>query len=127
MKMAPVPSVARGSPQHAVARSQIPIKGRAVNASAIFPDMVVAPGSLFSRWMIVGPPGGSFRLVARDGEERIPYMESDWVTYYADMADHLLRGTPVPVSAEDGRRVIAVLETAGRSAQTHRSEPVPYP
>jgi len=76
---------------------------------------------------VIGPSGGSFRLVTAAGEEQVPYLESDWVTYYADFANHLLHGTPVPVSGEDGRRVITVLETAERSARSGRSEPVPFP
>jgi predicted dehydrogenase len=75
---------------------------------------------------LIGPSGGSFRLVTPQGEETIPYKESDWVTYYADLADHLLAGAPVPVSGEDGRRVIAVLETAERSARSGHSEAVPF-
>jgi len=74
-----------------------------------------------------GPSGGSFRLRTAEGEREVPYEESDWATYYADLADHLLRGDPVPVSGEEGRRVIAVLETAEKSARSGRSEPVPYP
>ena len=74
-----------------------------------------------------GPSGGSLRLRTADGEREVPYRESDWATYYADLADHLLRGAPVPVSGEDGRRVIAVLETAEISARTGRSEPVAFP
>ena len=74
-----------------------------------------------------GPPGGSLRLRTADGERAVPYLESDWGTYYADLADHLLRGAPVPVSGADGRRVIGVLETAEKSARSGRSEPVPYP
>ena len=75
---------------------------------------------------ITGPSGGSFRMVTDAGEAQVPYLESDWVTYYHDMADHLLRGVPVPVSAEDGRRVIAVLETAEKSSRTGRSETPPH-
>ena len=75
----------------------------------------------------VGPSGGSFRMVTEEGERQVAYKESDWVTYYADMAEHLLRGGEVPVSGEDGRRVIAVLETAEKSARSGRSEDVPYP
>jgi len=73
-----------------------------------------------------GPSGGSFRLRTAEGEREVPYSESDWATYYGDLADHLLRGGPVPVSGEDGRRVIAVLETAERSARSGRSEEPPY-
>ncbi|MFH1566378.1 MAG: Gfo/Idh/MocA family oxidoreductase [Gemmatimonadota bacterium] len=74
-----------------------------------------------------GPPGGSFRLRTAEGERDVPYADSDWATYYADLAGHLLGGAPVPVSAADGRRVIAVLETAEKSSRSGRSEPVPYP
>jgi len=74
-----------------------------------------------------GPPGGSFLLRTDEGERLVPYLESDWATYYRDLADHLLRGAPVPVSGEDGRRVIAVLQTAEKSAASGRSEDVPYP
>ncbi|MFC1452013.1 Gfo/Idh/MocA family protein [Verrucomicrobiota bacterium] len=74
-----------------------------------------------------GPSGGSFLLRTAKGESEIPYLESDWATYYADLANHLLRGGPVPVSGEDGRRVIAVLQTAEKSAASGHSEPVPYP
>lgn len=74
----------------------------------------------------VARSNGSLRLVTlRDGkrEERtVPYDPSDWMTYYTDMARHLLDGAPVPVSGEDGRRVIAVLEAAKRSARSGKSE-----
>jgi len=75
---------------------------------------------------LIGPSGGSFRLYTAKGEEEVRYKESDWVTYYADMADHLLRGAPVPVSGEDGRRVITVLQTAEKSSRGGHSEDVPY-
>jgi predicted dehydrogenase len=74
-----------------------------------------------------GPPGGSFRVRTAAGEREQPYLESDWATYYAELADHLLRGAPVPVSGEDGRRVITVLQTAEKSSASGRSEPVPFP
>lgn len=75
---------------------------------------------------LIGPPGGSFKVITAEGEQKIKYKESDWVTYYLDMANHLLRGAPVPVSGEDGRRVISVLETAERSTRSGRSQDVPY-
>jgi hypothetical protein len=40
--MTPEPSAARGSPQHAPARNQMPSSGSGVNASASFPDMSVS-------------------------------------------------------------------------------------
>lgn len=78
----------------------------------------------------VGHSKGSFRMVTeKEGrvvEENVPYKPSDWIQYYTDVADHLHRGKPVPVSGEAGRRVIAVLETAQKSAQSGRTEAVPY-
>jgi predicted dehydrogenase len=76
---------------------------------------------------IVGPPGGSFAIINGEGRREVPYMESDWVTHYMEMADHLLRGGPVPVSGEDGRRVITVLETAEKSSKEGRSLTPEYP
>lgn len=73
-----------------------------------------------------GPPGGSFRVCTAAGEREQPYLESDWATYYAELADHLLRGAPVPVSGTDGRRVITVLQTAEASSRSGHSEPVPF-
>lgn len=75
---------------------------------------------------LIGPPGGSFRMHTSEGEREVRYKESDSITFYMDMATHLKRGTPVPVSGEDGRRVIAVLETAEKSAKSGHSENVPY-
>ena len=74
-----------------------------------------------------GPSGGSLTLRTPDGEQAVPYKDSDWATYYQDLADHLLRGATVPVSAEHGRRVIAVLQTAEKSSASGHSESVPYP
>jgi predicted dehydrogenase len=74
-----------------------------------------------------GPSGGRLTLRTEAGEQVVPYRESDWATYYQDLANHLRRGGPVPVSAEDGRRVITVLQMAEQSAWSQRSEPVPYP
>jgi predicted dehydrogenase len=75
---------------------------------------------------IVGPSGGQLRMVSMaDGEWKdsiVPYMESDWVIYYSDLANHLLQGTPVPVSAEQGRRVIGVLELTEISSRSGHSE-----
>lgn len=79
---------------------------------------------------IAGPSGGSFQMVRIDGGERrtieIPYCESDWLTYYLDVAAHLLHGGPVPVTGEDGRRTIAVFEAAERSSTNGTTEPVAH-
>ena len=73
-----------------------------------------------------GPSGGSFIIVTGKGREKVKYRKSDWIAYYADMANHLKRDAPVPVSAEQGRRVIAVLEAAEKSAHSGRSEGIQY-
>ncbi len=78
------------------------------------------------------PPQGSVKLIRiserghRREEMEVPNLDNDWDTYWRDLADHLLRGAPVPVSGHDGRRTIAVFETAERSSQSGRTEPVPY-
>jgi len=79
---------------------------------------------------IAGPSGGGFELVTIANGQRtrttVPYRDSDWLTYYVEIADHLLRGAPVPVTGEDGRRTIAVFEAAERSARSGHTEPVAY-
>jgi predicted dehydrogenase len=80
---------------------------------------------------LVGHSSGSLKLVTRQADgfatQQVPYEPSDWVQYYRDIAVHLLRGGPVPVSGEDGRRTITVMETAERSALVGESLPVSYP
>ena len=82
--------------------------------------------------VISTPPQGSLKLIRvsdrgrRREEQEIPNLANDWNTYWDDLADHLLRGEPVPVSGNDGRRTIAVFETAEKSSQTGVTEPVPY-
>ncbi len=79
---------------------------------------------------IHGPSGGSFTLVTCNGEgrheEQVPYLESDWDQYWQDIADHLLRGGPIPVSGEFGRRVIGVFEAAEKSSQSGQTELVAF-
>jgi len=71
---------------------------------------------------------GTLLLIhVRDGElveEEVRYLPSTWGEYYADIAAHLLRGGPIPVAAQAGRRVIALLEAAEKSAQERREIPV---
>jgi predicted dehydrogenase len=75
---------------------------------------------------LVAHSKGSLTLVTMEKggrqEKAVPYEPSDWVTYYSDMAKHLLEGAAVPVSAKAGRRVIAVLEAAKRSAASGLTE-----
>ncbi len=77
-----------------------------------------------------GPSGGSFQLVTIENDQRkestVPYKQSDWHTYYIDISKHLLQGAPVPVSGEEGRRVIAVFESAERSSKSGVTEKVEF-
>jgi predicted dehydrogenase len=79
---------------------------------------------------ITGPSAGSFQMTTiQDGQHKktsVPYKDSDWLTYYIKVAEHLLQGGPVPVTGEDGRRTIAVFEAAERSSRTGKTEPVEY-
>ena len=65
--------------------------------------------------------------IGENGERKetiVPYKESDWLTYYIEIAEHLLHGGPVPVTGEDGRRVIQVLESAERSSKIGHTVPI---
>jgi predicted dehydrogenase len=50
-------------------------------------------------------------------EGNIPFKKGEWNTYYKNIADHLLRGKELVVKPEEARRVIAVIELAGKSAE----------
>ena len=56
----------------------------------------------------------------------VPHKESPWGAYYKDIADHLVRGKPLAVTAESARRVIAVMDCAERSWKSGKAVPVPY-
>jgi len=79
---------------------------------------------------ISGPSGGSLTLVTigDDGrkEEQVPYLDCDWPTYWQAVADHILRGGPVPVTGEFGRRVIGVFEAAEKSSASGQTEQVAF-
>ena len=79
---------------------------------------------------ITGPSGGSLTLTQRIGGQtkttQVPYLDSDWVNYWHDMAAHVLDGGPAPVSGEEGRRTIAVFEAAEKSAASGQTEPVAF-
>ncbi|MBM3236397.1 Gfo/Idh/MocA family oxidoreductase [Candidatus Poribacteria bacterium] len=89
-----------------------------------------AGGSKGYQEEIIGPSGGSFQMITIENGKRqettVPYKDSDWLTYYIEVAEHLMRGGPVPVTGEDGRRTITVLETAERSTKSGKTEPVEY-
>ncbi len=89
------------------------------------------------KWRILGTLGaledlgeGQLRVVTykhgRSMDSRIPYMKSDWHAYYRNIADHLTLDEPLAVTPESGRRVISVLDTAGKSAHAQKAlKPAP--
>ena len=89
------------------------------------------------KWRILGTLGG---LTASWGdtvdvtsyasgvkfEGKVPAKPTYGCTeYYRNVADHLLLGEPLAVTAEQGREVIAVIETAERSSALGHSLPLP--
>lgn len=57
-------------------------------------------------------------------ETKIPFLDSPSVSYYRNIADHLLHGADLIVKPEQTRRVIAILEAAGQSSEQNRELPV---
>ncbi len=89
-----------------------------------------AGGNVGYQLQVSGPSGGELTLVTVGDEGRkeqqVAYLDSDWHNYWQGVADHLLRGAPVPVSGEFGRRVIGVLEAAEKSSASGQTEQVPF-
>jgi predicted dehydrogenase len=56
------------------------------------------------------------RLVAGDAEEAVPTERGAYEAFYASLVAAVRDGAPPPVSAEDGVRVVEILEAARRSA-----------
>lgn len=87
-----------------------------------------------NRWRILGTLGGlldlgdgKFQVVShRDGIAMIAevaYMESDWEAYHRNVVDHLMFDEPLEVTPESARRVIGVIEQAGKSSRTGHALP----
>jgi predicted dehydrogenase len=77
------------------------------------------------RWLIRGEKGAfvmpdwhTAKLVSAEGEEEVPVEPSDWHAIYADVADHLTKGTPLAVQARDVRTAMQVIDAAFESATT---------
>jgi predicted dehydrogenase len=56
----------------------------------------------------------------------VKYRKSDWPAFYANIAAHLLDGAALEITPESARRVVAVIETAEKSALSGQAEPVPF-
>ncbi len=53
-------------------------------------------------------------------EGRVPTLRGAWDSYYAGIAAHLIQGAPLPVTAEQAREVVRVLDAAVASHREHR-------
>jgi scyllo-inositol 2-dehydrogenase (NADP+) len=58
-------------------------------------------------------------------ESRRPTVHASWDSYYANIADHLLDGAPLAVTAEQARVVVRILSAAVQSSDEHRTIPAP--
>ncbi len=88
------------------------------------------------KWYVLGTRGA----IVGDGEkftvttrvkDRLAEFEAGiggWAgsAYYEALADHFTKGAPNPVTPESARRVIAVLELAGKSSKTGKEQTVPH-
>jgi scyllo-inositol 2-dehydrogenase (NADP+) len=54
-------------------------------------------------------------------ETRMQTIRGDWKQFYRNVADHLIEGKELAVKPEEARRVVAVAETALKSASEQRS------
>jgi len=89
------------------------------------------------RWRVLGTKGGltlgpSNTLKVRtlvkghQADISVKCQDTRWPDYYHNIADHLLDGKPLLVRPEESRRVIGVIEAAGRSATTGKPAKVPH-
>lgn len=90
------------------------------------------------RWWFLGEKGaivdrggyfeitGPFEANGHKAVLQVPYKgNSEWQTYYANIAGHLLNGEELGVKPEQARRIIAVLEGAERAHEAGHSLPLP--
>ena len=88
------------------------------------------------KWYVLGTKGaivdngGEFAVYSRVKGRTVTfnaaYEESRWLDYYRQMADHLSKGEPVPVTPQSARRAIAVIELAEKASNTGKEQRVPY-
>ena len=90
------------------------------------------------RWWVLGTKGaivdrgghfevrGDFKAEGHGATLRVPYRgDSQWQTYYANIAGHLTRGEELMVKPEQARRVIAIMEAAEVSSREGHSVSLP--
>ncbi|MEX0655649.1 MAG: DUF4350 domain-containing protein [Phycisphaeraceae bacterium] len=89
-------------------------------------------------WRILGTrggltndgPGGEITMVKHDAairrESKLAAWPSQWDNYYQNVANHLIMGEPLVVTARQARRVIGVLHLAEQSSH-EGGKPLPLP
>jgi scyllo-inositol 2-dehydrogenase (NADP+) len=89
------------------------------------------------KWRVLGDKGGVLAgpdhwLVNTEingiacSEMKIPFKQGEQSKYYQNIADHLLKGEELIVTAHDARRVIAIMESAEKSAKSGKPAKVPF-
>ena len=88
------------------------------------------------RWKLLGSHGaivstdGQFKVLSevegKPKEQMVGYHGRPGPSYYENIVAHLNDGTPLLVTPESARRVIAIMDLAEKSSKTHQAETVPY-
>lgn len=88
------------------------------------------------RWKLLGShgaivsEGGQFHVLSevegQPKEQKVGFHGRPGPSYYENIVAHLNDGTPLLVTPESARRVIAVMDLAEKSSKTHQAETVPY-
>jgi len=88
------------------------------------------------QWKLLGShgaivsEGGQFHVLSevegKPKEQKVGFHGRPGPTYYENIVAHLNDGTPLLVTPESARRVIAVMDLAEKSSKTHQAETVPY-
>ncbi len=89
------------------------------------------------RWRILGTKGAIVdhwdgKFTAYTDVKGVPaqmtvnYQPTTWEEWYPNLAEHLVKGKKLEVTAEEARRVIMVLDYAERSAKAQKTVDVPF-
>ena len=88
------------------------------------------------RWKLLGSHGaivstdGQFKVSSevegKPKEQMVDYHGRPGPSYYENIVAHLNDGTPLLVTPESARRVIAIMDLAEKSSKTYQAETVPY-
>ena len=88
------------------------------------------------KWKMLGShgsivsEGGQYNVLSEvkghPEEQKVGHHGRPGPRYYQNIVAHLNDGTPLLVTPESARRVIAVMDLAEKSSKTHQSETVPY-